>query len=289
MAEFVSDNSFEIKFDDKERWHFYTEKAVEQFYYAGAGESGIHFAQNTVPSPFPASYEYSANISGEGIQVKADGEGRNKMVSGTVTDISLYYDSGTVHIAGLSVAARDLDALLRKNTAAAAETIFDLMTGGDDEVTLGFGKDSFSAGAGGDVVRGRSGNDTIDGGSGDDVLYGGTGKDRLTGGSGDDIFVFDTRASSRNMDVIEDFDVGDDTISLDHHLFRTLKVNADPGDGWFLASSGGKAKTAGQHLVYNTKNGNLLYDADGSGGGKAVVIADLDAKLKLTAEHFDIF
>ena len=38
--------------------------------------------------------------------------------------------------------------------------------------------------------------------------------------------------------------------------------------------------------MYNRANGDLIYDADAGGAGKAVVFAKLAPGLDLTAEHF---
>jgi hypothetical protein len=50
---------------------------------------------------------------------------------------------------------------------------------------------------------------------------------------------------------------------------------------------GSKAKDSNDYLVYDKAKGVLLYDADGSGRGKAVEIATLPKKLSLT--YKDLF
>ncbi|MBB3021153.1 Ca2+-binding RTX toxin-like protein [Microvirga lupini] len=139
-------------------------------------------------------------------------------------------------------------------------------------------------------VTGGTGADIVKGGSGSDKIGGGLGKDVLTGGKGKDAFVFNTKASKTNVDKITDFNVKDDSIYLDNAMFSKLgkkgslsspaKLNKD----FFV--TGSKAKDKNDYLVYDSKKGVLSYDADGSGKGKAVEIATLSNKAKLTDADF---
>jgi hypothetical protein len=49
---------------------------------------------------------------------------------------------------------------------------------------------------------------------------------------------------------------------------------------------GGKAKDKGDRLGYNPKNGELLYDPNGSKKGQKVVIAELSEGLNVTHDDF---
>ncbi|MFC4175350.1 M10 family metallopeptidase C-terminal domain-containing protein [Microvirga sp. GCM10011540] len=140
------------------------------------------------------------------------------------------------------------------------------------------------------VLRGGSRADRLVGRGGDDRLYGGKGKDVLTGGAGQDIFVFDTKPNKKkNLDTIKDFSVADDTIWLDNKVFKKLGKKGSEAKPAKLNKkffSLEKAKGKDDYLVYSEKKGILYYDADGSGAGKAVEIAKLSKKLKLTANDF---
>jgi len=94
--------------------------------------------------------------------------------------------------------------------------------GGDDYVSGGKGADTIDGGdgadrlfgnGGDDLLTGGEGNDTMYGGSGNDTLVGGAGNDQLTGGSGEDVFQFS--AQDGGNDTITDFDLDDDSLTLD--------------------------------------------------------------------------
>ena len=118
----------------------------------------------------------------------------------------------------------------------------------------------------GGILSGLGGNDNILGGSGNDILSGGLGKDKLTGGAGADAFVFDAALGVTNTDTIKDFSVVDDFNLARQRRIRSARSSrcADPG----MLRVGAGATTAldaNDHLIYNTTNGALFYDADGAG------------------------
>ena len=135
---------------------------------------------------------------------------------------------------------------------------------------------------GNDVIYGRVGNDTIYGGNGNDTIRGGEGNDLLYGGAGADAFVFD-RPLVGNVDRIADFSSAADTIYLDDAVFTALSTGA-------LASSafraGSAATTAAHRIIYNQATGQIFYDADGSGGGAAVLFATVAAGTSIALSDF---
>jgi Ca2+-binding RTX toxin-like protein len=143
-----------------------------------------------------------------------------------------------------------------------------------------------------DVIKGGRGNDTFSGGSGDDRLWGGNGNDTLRGDEGRDVFVFDTKAHTKaNKDKLVDFKVADDSLWLDHAVFTKLgKTGSETSPvqvkkGFFVVGS--KSKDRNDYIVHDKSKGLLLYDADGSGRGKAVEIASLPKTLSMT--YKDLF
>lgn len=149
-----------------------------------------------------------------------------------------------------------------------------------------------ATGAGGpDDLSGNAVANTLLGGGGRDTLWGDGGNDVLRGGSGQDIFVFDTRPNKlTNKDWIADYNVAADNIWLDNAAFAKLgkgsyskpvKLKAD----MFVKAS--RAQDREDRIIYDSKKGVILYDADGTRSTyKPVEIATLKKGLKMTYEDF---
>ncbi|KQT51006.1 hypothetical protein ASG43_07115 [Aureimonas sp. Leaf454] len=142
-------------------------------------------------------------------------------------------------------------------------------------------------GEGDDTLIGGSGRDEIRGGAGNDTLYGGLGSDILSGGAGDDLFVFNAPKAG-NVANITDFEKGQDKLVVDLSAFGwSHAAGALPADAFF-ASETGRAADDHHRILYNAKTGDISYDADGSGAGKAIVFAHVDAKIQLAASDFQL-
>lgn len=142
--------------------------------------------------------------------------------------------------------------------------------GGNDKLLGEAGNDSLYGSIGNDSLLGGAGNDRLSGDAGNDTLIGGTGRDVLTGGSGEDRFVFTGADDGR--DTVRDFRSGTDTLAIDHEGFAGMTTGA-----FRLVVSNTPAATTGvQTLLFDTDSHQLLVDADGAGGGKAVLVAILD-------------
>lgn len=134
------------------------------------------------------------------------------------------------------------------------------------------GNDAINGNGGNDVLSGAAGNDTINGGTGSDVISGGAGNDVLTGGDGNDFFVFNTAPGAGNVDRITDFsntNGNNDTIRLENTgagLFNALATGTLAANA-FTSNATGLATALTHRVIYNTTNGALNYDADGSAGG----------------------
>ena len=168
-------------------------------------------------------------------------------------------------------------------------------TPGNDTIFGGAGSDALSGGLGNDVVTGGAGNDALSGDAGADRLFGGQGRDRisgglgkdiLTGGAGKDFFVFDKWPGPENIDRITDFSVRDDTIELDASTFKGIGKRGVLAKDKFWIGAG--AHDSGDRVVYNSDNGKLYFDADGSGHKQAVLIAILKNNLMLSHKDFII-
>ena len=177
----------------------------------------------------------------------------------------------------------------------------DRLNGGDGEDTLngGFGNDFILGGADDDLLIGRPGFDRMLGGAGDDTLRGGIGRDRLNGGVGNDEltggasidrFIFNTNEEFAQADVgtdeITDFVVGQDIILLDKRTFTAL--TSVQGEGFSVATefeivtTDAAAANSTAFIVYNSQNGNLFYNADGSTAN----FATLTNNAQISADDF---
>ena len=183
----------------------------------------------------------------------------------------------------------------------------DRLNGGDGEDTLngGLGNDFILGGADDDLLIGRPGFDTMLGGAGDDTLSGGIGRDRMNGGAGNDVltggasidrFIFNTNEEFVQADVgtdeITDFVVGQDIILLDRRTFAAL--TSIQGEGFSVATefarvtTNAAAATSNAFIVYNSTNGNLFYNANGSaaGLGTGANFATLTNNAQISADDF---
>jgi Ca2+-binding RTX toxin-like protein len=177
---------------------------------------------------------------------------------------------------------------LDSNLGYSGEAAGDRLSGIECLVGSGF-DDTLVGAAGNEIVYGLAGNDRVWGLGGNDTLYGGLGNDRLEGGLGRDNFIFNSALNgTTNRDIIADYDLVNDRILLENTgagLFNALAAgNLNPLA--FLASAAGLATTAAQRILYNTTNGDLLYDADGTGGTLAIAFANVFGKPALNAGDF---
>src|SRR6185436_19846471 len=144
------------------------------------------------------------------------------------------------------------------------------------------GADRIVGSAGANVLNGLGGSDTLDGGLGNDTLAGGVG---LSGGDVADTFLF-TAIGAANADLVPTFVSGTDMLRLDASVMSALGASGTfaAGDARFFAGAGASSgHDADDRVVYNTSNGELWYDADGSGAGASQLIATLQSAQALAA------
>lgn len=229
--------------------------------------AGKEVGKLTVSDPEGGSFTYELVDSAAG-RFTLDATGVLKVANGTRLD----YEQAASHT--IKVRVKD----------AAGATFEKSLTVDVTDIAA----ESVTGTATADVLKGGSGKDTFKGGAGSDMLYGGSGNDKLWGDKGKDVFVFDTMLGTSstdrkvNFDTIKDFSVRDDSIYLDNAIFKklgsgTLSNPKQLSKAFFTI--GDKAKDKNDYIVYNDKTGVLSYDADGSGKGKAIEIAQLSKKL----------
>ncbi|WP_444460590.1 calcium-binding protein [Rhodobacter capsulatus] len=145
----------------------------------------------------------------------------------------------------------------------------------------------------GDVIRGSAGDnslaglggaDRLDGAAGNDAFTGGAGADTLTGGLGNDLFRF--TALGDCGDVITDFGAvtgNNDSFRIVASAFGGGLATGTLAGSAFLARNDNLAQDASDRFIFRTTDTTLWFDADGSGAGAAVLVADLQAGAALTA------
>jgi Ca2+-binding RTX toxin-like protein len=139
--------------------------------------------------------------------------------------------------------------------------------------------------AGSNSLNGKAGDDTVNGAGGNDRLSGGAGNDTLTGGPGADTFQFDAPLDfSTNVDRVVDFVPAVDAIRLIGTVFSALTTaGALPAAAF---RRGGGAADPSDRILYDTGQGIVQYDADGTGPIHAVRFARLPAGLAVTHADF---
>ncbi|MBX6373522.1 MAG: calcium-binding protein [Acetobacteraceae bacterium] len=130
------------------------------------------------------------------------------------------------------------------------------------------------------LLFGRAGDDTLLGGYGDDTLVGGNGLDRLVGGEGADAFRITGPNSGR--DFIMDFTSGVDVIEIMGSTFAGLTPGELAAER-FAANAAGAATGPFAQLVYDTDDGRLFWDSNGTDPGGRTLIAVLQGAPTLTA------
>jgi Ca2+-binding RTX toxin-like protein len=131
-------------------------------------------------------------------------------------------------------------------------------------------------GVGNNIIYGLSGNDTISGGLGADTLF---------GGAGNDTFILSTMST----DTIGDFSIDSDLLRISASNFGGgLTANVALLTTQLLVGSDTiTANSTTQRFIFNTTNGDLFFDADGSSSNfTATRIANLSNISSLRAESF---
>jgi serralysin len=154
----------------------------------------------------------------------------------------------------------------------------------DADTTLdgSLNNDTLKGGNGNDKLLAGNGNDTLVGGNGNDWLIGGYGEDSLTGGAGSDYFVVnDLLDSNTSFDRITDFNVAEDFLHVSLPESSGMPQAITP-EQLVIGSS---ALETDDIFIYNSFNGVLFFDGDGSGSMAKVAVAKLGVGLSLQANN----
>lgn len=143
--------------------------------------------------------------------------------SGATVDLgNILFDGDGVIADSFDVFNREwtFSKILNPNTVTFLNDLDNRIRGLDsnDVINAQGGVDRVDGGKGDDLLRGGTGTDILRGGDGNDILIGGADVDLLSGDEGNDRFVI---AAGAGTDLIEDFQIGTDTIGLADGLTLT--------------------------------------------------------------------
>ncbi len=157
----------------------------------------------------------------------------------------------------------------------------------DDKLTGSNAANTLDGGRGSDTLEGGLGADTLQGRGGRDILVGGSGNDILIGGAGNDTFVLSDISTS--TDTIAAFVSGRDELRISAADFKGDLV---AGEGLLPfqleTNTTGIASSRDVRFVFNTTNGQLTFDSNGSNSDGARVIATFQTYTGLAITDFDI-
>lgn len=232
---------------------------------------------------------------GAGNDILAPGEGNDSVEGGAGIDTGYFVlarsfytitvlGAGRIEVSG----AEGADTLRGVERLRFTDMTIELTTAGDDSLmgtaapenlTGGSGNDTVAGRGGADALGGQAGDDLLQGEEGDDRLLGGAGADTLAGGSGTDILIGHSGADAflfltpgLGADRIVGFAGGEDRILLSATGFGLPAGALDPAR-LEVNATGQATASADATLIYRTTNGAVLFDADGTGAGSAVMIA----------------
>ncbi len=229
--------------------------------YTGSAKNEVIRAAGEGEALLVAGAGNDTVIGGEGDDILIGGEGNDRM-SGLAGNDLYYVDSVRDRVTELVGGGDDtIVALIDVKLPNQVENV--ILLEGD----IGASGNSVS-----NDIKGNEGMNRIDGGLGSDIL---------TGGAGKDSFVFSSKLSTSNIDVITDFN--DDALLLSGKVFSKLRGATDLSSLFAI----GQAQDANDFLIYD--NGILYYDIDGSGLKPAVAIVALTGKPELTELQIQLF
>lgn len=136
-------------------------------------------------------------------------------------------------------------------------------------------------GIGDTVAVGNGAANKLTGNMGNNILDGLAGVDTLTGGEGADQFILSFNGAGIATDLIMDFTAGSDLLVIDLASWGVdviglgITSSGTVAEDSFVTGAGARALDPNDHFLFDTAQGLLLFDRDGSGSEVAVAIAQL--------------
>jgi Ca2+-binding RTX toxin-like protein len=127
----------------------------------------------------------------------------------------------------------------------------------------------------------------IVGNSGSNLIYGAGGNDTLTGGAGPDRFDFRGYTASFGVDTITDYTPGVDALYIARAGFNSVLYVGD--EVYVRTGAAPSPEGTGPQFLYNTANGDLSFDRDGTGAAAAVKFAVIAGAPALTGSDFVVY
>jgi len=213
-------------------------------------------------------------IGGLGNDTLNGGSGRDSMVGGAGDDTYLVDSTGDAVVELADEGTDTVQSTIAYTLPVNVENLALLGTGNING-TGNAANNVITGNMGNNVLSGGAGNDRLDGGRGNDTLIGGLGADTLIGGPGNDVFRFNFAAEGG--DVIIGYVASEDRIDISAGGFggglvagmNLVALNR------YVENTSGLASAALGQFVFQTTTSTLWWDADGTGAGAAMMIANL--------------
>ncbi|MFN0193069.1 MAG: calcium-binding protein [Aestuariivirga sp.] len=217
-------------------------------------------------------------IGGTGDDELYGEDGNDTLRGGSGADL-LDGGAGAGDLADYIGAAAGVTAALDASLAGTGEALGDTFAGVERIRGSNF-DDTLRGDDQANILFGQSGADNLNGRAGIDRLFGGLGIDMLTGGTQADRFEF--AALTEIGDSITDFTAVDDTIVVTGATFGGGLAAGFLAASAFQSRADNLAQDANDRFIFRTTDKTLWFDADGNGGGVAVMVADLQAAATMT-------
>ena len=203
---------------------------------------------------------HNDTLTGSALSERIDGSFGNDVVEGGAGGDLLIGDAANDGSLGIDTAS-----YAHSSAGVTVSLAMGIGSGGDAQNDVLFGFEN---------LLGSAFADTLVGDANGNLLTGGAGADTLTGGVGNDVFFYVSLGDAG--DHITDFVSGADQIGLDLPVGDPviLVTGSDP-------VAGGVANS----FLYDTDDGKLYFDLDGSGQG-VILFLTLDGALALAASDF---